>query len=102
MQGLKAMIAAQGIPVYENEPMAKHTTFRIGGPAECYVIPDDAEQIRKTVALAGEAGVPCHIIGNGSNLLVSDDGVPGIVSRNVSFCKSTFSFLHLSTALCVS
>ena len=64
-----------------DEPMAKHTTFRIGGPAECYVIPDDAEQIRKTVALADEAGVPCHIIGNGSNLLVSDDGVPGIVIR---------------------
>lgn len=64
-----------------DEPMAKHTTFRIGGPAECYVIPDGAEQIRKTVALADEAGVPCHIIGNGSNLLVSDDGVPGIVIR---------------------
>ena len=45
-----------------DEPMAKHTTFRIGGPAECYVIPDGAEQIRKTVALADEAGVPCHII----------------------------------------
>ena len=64
-----------------DEPMAKHTTFRIGGPAECYVIPDGTEQIKKTLSLANEAGIPCHIIGNGSNLLVSDDGVPGIVIR---------------------
>ena len=64
-----------------DEPMSRHTTFRIGGPAECYVVPDRIEQIQKTLSLAKEAGVPCHIIGNGSNLLVSDDGVPGIVIR---------------------
>ncbi|MBO4398901.1 MAG: UDP-N-acetylmuramate dehydrogenase [Lachnospiraceae bacterium] len=61
--------------------MAKHTTFRIGGPAECYVIPDDVTQIRQTLALARAEGIPCHVIGNGSNLLVSDDGVSGIVIR---------------------
>lgn len=64
-----------------DEPMSRHTTFRIGGPAECYVVPDSIEQIQKTLSLAKEAGVPCHIIGNGSNLLVSDDGVLGIVIR---------------------
>lgn len=67
--------------IFFDEPMAKHTTFRIGGPAECYVIPDDVTQIRQTLALARAEGIPCHVIGNGSNLLVSDDGVSGIVIR---------------------
>ena len=63
------------------EDMKKHTTFRIGGPAECYVIPSDSEQLRRTIALCMEQEVPYLVIGNGSNLLVSDAGIRGVVIR---------------------
>mgnify|MGYP003293127820 CR=1 FL=1 len=67
--------------VFFEEPMARHTTFRIGGPAEAYVIPTSEEQIARTVAICKEAGVSWTVIGNGSNLLVSDAGVRGVVIR---------------------
>ncbi len=64
-----------------DEPMARHTTFRIGGPAECYVIPQSTEQLAKTIVLCREQGVPYYVIGNGSNLLVADEGISGVVIR---------------------
>lgn len=67
--------------IFFEEPMAKHTTFRIGGPAEVYVIPDNTKQIAETVSLCREQNIPCTVIGNGSNLLVSDEGVRGVVIR---------------------
>lgn len=67
--------------LFFDEPMAKHTTFRIGGPAECYAVTDDASEIQALVNLCREEGVSYTVIGNGSNLLVSDDGVKGLVIR---------------------
>ncbi|MBO4697450.1 MAG: UDP-N-acetylmuramate dehydrogenase [Lachnospiraceae bacterium] len=67
--------------LFFDEPMAKHTTFRIGGPAECYAVTDDGNEVRALVSFCKEQGVPYHIIGNGSNLLVSDDGIEGLVIR---------------------
>lgn len=67
--------------LFFDEPMAKHTTFRVGGPAECYAVTDDAEEIRALTGFCKEAGVPYCIIGNGSNLLVSDKGIEGLVIR---------------------
>lgn len=67
--------------MFFEEPMCRHTTFRIGGPAECYVIPSDSEQLRRTIALCMEQEVPYLVIGNGSNLLVSDAGIRGVVIR---------------------
>lgn len=61
------------------EPMAKHTTFRVGGPADYYLIPHTVEQIKRTVRLCKEQGIAYFILGNGSNLLVSDDGYRGAV-----------------------
>ena len=60
------------------ESMAAHTTFRVGGPAEYYVRPTTG-QIQPVLALCREYGIPWHVIGNGSNLLVSDQGVRGLV-----------------------
>ena len=65
--------------VMEKEPMRKHTTFRIGGDADLFVIPQNAEQVKQVVCHAKEAGVPYYFIGNGSNLLVSDNGIRGVV-----------------------
>ena len=60
------------------EPMKKHTTFRIGGNADMFVSPS-LEQIPQIVALARECQVPVTIVGNGSNLLVGDKGIRGLV-----------------------
>ena len=65
--------------ILQNEPMDRHTTFRIGGPADLFVVPSDKEQVRKIVQICREEGMPYYIIGNGSNLLVSDKGYRGVV-----------------------
>ncbi len=61
-----------------NEPMKDHTTFRIGGNADCYVSASK-EQLKQILALAKQDDVPVTIIGNGSNLLVKDGGIRGLV-----------------------
>lgn len=60
------------------EPMERHTTFRIGGPAEYYAKPR-REELASLVRLAGQAGIPVTIVGHGSNLLVGDGGIRGLV-----------------------
>lgn len=61
------------------EPMADHTTFRCGGPADYLVRPSDAADITAAINAAKEAGQPWWVIGCGSDLLVSDAGLPGVV-----------------------
>lgn len=60
------------------EPMNKHTTFRIGGAADVFASPSERE-LPQILALAREAGMPVTVIGNGSNLLVGDKGIRGLV-----------------------
>lgn len=62
----------------QGEPMAMHTTFQIGGPAELYAAPSDKE-LPVLLSLAKTAQVPVTVIGKGSNLLVSDQGIKGLV-----------------------
>ncbi len=61
------------------EPMKKHTTFRIGGPADYLVLPQTVEEIADIVKLCRQEEMPWYIMGNGSNLLVADAGVRGVV-----------------------
>lgn len=61
------------------EPMKKHTTFRIGGEADYFVMPRTKEEVKQTVAVCREEQAPYSIVGNGSNLLVSDAGYRGVV-----------------------
>ena len=65
--------------IWKDEPMKKHTTFRIGGPADLFIAPESEEGICEAVRLCRSAGVPLYIIGNGSNLLVSDSGFRGVI-----------------------
>lgn len=65
--------------VLQNEPMKKHTTFRIGGPCDIFVKPRSIEEIRQIIEVVKENKVPYYVVGNGSNLLVSDDGYRGVI-----------------------
>ena len=65
--------------VRTDEPMKNHTTFRVGGPADFFVTPETSEEVRAVIDMCRSEEIDCHIIGNGSNLLVSDRGVRGVV-----------------------
>ena len=65
--------------VKTEEPMKNHTTFRVGGPAEFFVMPRTAEEVKKVIDLCRRESFPYYIIGNGSNLMVSDQGYRGVV-----------------------
>ncbi|MHB0939760.1 MAG: UDP-N-acetylmuramate dehydrogenase [Armatimonadota bacterium] len=67
--------------VRRDEPMARHTTFRVGGPADLFLSPADEEDLILMLRLLYQAEVPVQILGNGSNLLVADRGVRGAVIR---------------------
>ncbi|GAB6181891.1 UDP-N-acetylmuramate dehydrogenase [Desulfotomaculum defluvii] len=64
-----------------NEPMKKHTTWRIGGNADIFLDPSDKEDIRQAVEFARERSIPFTVIGNGSNLLIKDGGIRGLVIK---------------------
>lgn len=64
--------------IFCEEPMSRHTTFRIGGPADYYIQPD-VRQLSEVLRLADREQIPVTIIGNGSNLLVGDGGIRGVV-----------------------
>ena len=69
-----------------DEPMSKHTTFKVGGPAECYIKIDDIQDLRHILRFAKQNDIPITILGNGSNVLVLDGGIKGIV-LNIRFNK---------------
>lgn len=65
--------------VLVDEPMKKHTTFRVGGNADYFVMPQNAEEVKNIVALCKASEQPYYILGNGSNLLVGDKGYRGVI-----------------------
>ena len=65
--------------VLTEEPMSRHTSFQIGGPAEIFVQPATGDEVRQAICLAKEEQIPFFVVGNGSNLLVSDDGFRGMI-----------------------
>lgn len=79
LKELEKFALAQGAEVLHDEPMAKHTTFKIGGPAQLFINPCDMVSTEKIADFACRSGMELLILGNGSNLLVSDQGVPGAV-----------------------
>lgn len=68
-------------PLLAQEPMAKHTSFRIGGPADVLAQPADEAELAALLKRAGEHAVPVTLVGNGSNLLVRDKGIRGLVIK---------------------
>ena len=67
--------------VLAEEPLARHTTFRIGGPAEWLVLPESEDEVRAVVEACRRRGVPWRVLGLGSNVLAADAGVRGVVIK---------------------
>ena len=67
--------------IYINEPMNKYTSFKIGGPAEYLIKIQTEQELKDVLKFAKEQEMPLTIIGNGSNILVSDEGIKGIVLK---------------------
>ena len=76
-----------------DEPMSKHTTFKIGGPADCFVIPSTVEEAVKVIKIIHKYNMPFTMIGNGSNLLIKDGGYRGVVVKISSTAFSDFEIL---------
>ena len=75
--------------VKKAEPMKLHTTFRIGGPADYYVSPEDETELQELLLLCKKRGIPFYVLGNGSNVLFGDYGYRGVVIE----IKEKFSYL---------
>ena len=79
--GIEEQIKNLKIPkskIWYQEPMKKHTTFKIGGPAECLIKIENLEELKEVLRVANQNNIPLTIIGNGSNVLVLDKGIQGI------------------------
>lgn len=81
IEQLKNMALSFGAEVLENEPMSRHTTFKIGGPADLFITASGENTIKEIAQFCNENDIPLFVIGNGSNLLVSDKGIRGVVLR---------------------
>lgn len=82
MKDVKNLVEKMGKIEYKlNEPASRHTTFRIGGPISIFAEPADNAELATLIHAAEEMGAPYYVIGNGSNLLVSDDGLDALVIK---------------------
>ena len=75
MKNLITELSERNISFIENEPMKNHTTFKTGGNAKVFICPDSKEQLSEILKLIKKCGLKPFILGNGSNLLVSDEGI---------------------------
>ena len=76
---IKELRSVAGLEVLCDEPMSRHTSFRIGGPADLYLRPHTEHALIQAVRLVRESGTPLTVLGNGSNVLVRDEGIRGAV-----------------------
>jgi len=91
--GLAEHVVSRATVIRRNEPLAKHTTLRVGGPADVYVEPASEEDLAGVVKFCNERDVPFFVIGRGSNLLVRDGGFRGVI-----ICLSHADFSRIEVA----
>lgn len=96
IKALAAFLNGNGIEYRTNEPMHRHTTFKIGGAADVFVLPQTEASFVNTVKKCSELEIPYFIIGNGSNLLVSDSGIEGAVISTARLCNIELSGERIS------
>jgi len=87
MTELVRVAKSLNIELLENENMSRHTSFKIGGAADIYLCPQSADELKTVLSVARAENIPLTIIGNGSNLLVSDDGINGAVISTIKCNK---------------
>lgn len=83
--------------VKKDEPMSRHTTFRIGGKADCMVMPQTAEQVSEIIKLCRDRNIEYYVVGNGSNILVRDEGYRGVIIH-IGTNYSGYEFIHAGKA----
>ena len=93
MERLKQQLQAEGIAYRADEPLAAHCTFKIGGTADVFVLPETEEQLCCVIALCKEQGVKYYLLGNGSNILFEDAGYRGVVIETMAL-KMGIGFLE--------
>lgn len=98
VEQLARQLRALNIPFRTSEPLAPHTSFKVGGPAALFAEPRTIDELRAVLSLCREQDVPSVILGGGTNLLISDKGFPGVVLR-LAGEFNTF-FYHGSTVDC--
>ncbi len=86
---MKTKLEAICSRVLADEPMAKHTSFKIGGPCDYMVFPKSVDEVKAVLAFAKEEGIRVTVLGNGSNILVADDGIDGIVLKTTELKNIT-------------
>lgn len=86
LNALKTKLAqiSPALELLEQEPMSRHTTFRVGGPVSLMILPRSAQQAADAVRAAAEEGITPFFLGNGSNLLVPDAGIDAFVIKTVN------------------
>ena len=84
MNLIKNEFAECNITVRENEIMSAHTSFKIGGCADIFAIPNNVEEFCNSIKIAYKYSIPVFVLGKGSNILVSDSGIRGIVVSTVN------------------
>ena len=88
----KPLVESFGCEVRTDEPMKNHTSFKIGGCADFFVTVNDEKQLSSVIRLCNGNNIPLFVLGNGSNLLVSDKGIRGVVLRlSGEFCDIGFN-----------
>ncbi len=82
-------------PLLVDEPLSKHTSFRIGGPADFFAVAENEDELCGWVSLARELGQPYFVIGKGTNLLVADEGFKGLIIENRCSTHTVNGDLHI-------
>ena len=80
-QWISKLARLEVVEILPDEPMSKHTTWKIGGPADAMIVPQNARQLQELIRLLREEQIPWMTVGKGSNMLVSDKGIRGCVIR---------------------
>ena len=101
-QAVTALLRSEKSRCLRMEPMSRHTPFRIGGPARVFACPGDERDLAALVCFCREQEIPWAVLGNGSNLLVSDSGYEGVVismEENWNVCEAEGTRLRAGAGL---
>jgi UDP-N-acetylmuramate dehydrogenase len=101
LQFISDLETAQVGEIRYNEPLAPYTTWRIGGPADLFIVPASKEKLAICMKLLNQYGIPWFVIGRGSNLLVGDQGFRGVVlkiNETLEFIRFEGTFVYAGAA----